>query len=346
MFLSFDIKNFRSFRSVELSNLSRINVFFGKNNCGKTSLLESLLLLSGMTSPDLLLKCNFTRNFKYIKDFSFFFHNFDLQKSIMLESKAKEKLFERSLTISYEESNPGKVVRFNDAINLYPTINSNIYNSSLVFSSNLQGESFFSKITLKTQPQGEKISITHPKNYKEGLNCIYLASRYLYEAVPSVVSSLFLEKQEKLITNAIQLIDSRIKDFIISNNEIMVDIGLKNRIPLNFLGDGVRKFFSIIVSLYNSQNGILLIDEIDNGLHYSVMSKLWKIIIEISALFNVQVFATTHNIDSLKGLDMVINDESDVSLYKIVKKNDGETSTLYYDAQSFKCMINSETEIR
>ena len=116
------------------------------------------------------------------------------------------------------------------------------------------------------------------------------------------------------------------------------------------LGDGVRKFLSLIVALHDSANGILLVDEIDNGLHFSSMQKLWEIILEAAESYNVQLFATTHNIDSLKGLAKNIEKEktnSDkVSLYKILEKEGGAKKALHYDAASFVSVIEQENEVR
>lgn len=44
MYTSFKISNFRGFRQLELNDLGRINLITGKNNVGKTSLLEQIIL--------------------------------------------------------------------------------------------------------------------------------------------------------------------------------------------------------------------------------------------------------------------------------------------------------------
>ena len=60
------------------------------------------------------------------------------------------------------------------------------------------------------------------------------------------------------------------------------------------------RMFSIILELISSRNGVLLIDEIDNGLHYTVMSKLWKLLGALVEKHDVQIFATTHNDDMMR----------------------------------------------
>ena len=71
-------------------------------------------------------------------------------------------------------------------------------------------------------------------------------------------------------------------------------------VPLRRLGDGVTRVFGMALALVNSKGGILLIDEIENGIHYSVQESLWRFILDVSRRLNVQVFATSHSWDCVK----------------------------------------------
>ena len=63
MINTLSVENFRGIRRTEISNLSRINLFFGKNNCGKSSLLEAIFVLSNRLNPTLALKINELRHY-------------------------------------------------------------------------------------------------------------------------------------------------------------------------------------------------------------------------------------------------------------------------------------------
>jgi ABC-type multidrug transport system ATPase subunit len=67
------------------------------------------------------------------------------------------------------------------------------------------------------------------------------------------------------------------------------------------MGDGMTRLFHIILSLVNAKNGYLLIDEVENGLHWSIHAGLWNIVFTMAGRLNVQVFATTHNRDCVRG---------------------------------------------
>ena len=77
----------------------------------------------------------------------------------------------------------------------------------------------------------------------------------------------------------------------------------ESRAPLKSLGDGVTRFFGIAAGLMKSRNGILLIDEVENGIHYSVHGDLWEMILKAAHAYNIQVVATTHSRDTIAGFE-------------------------------------------
>lgn len=74
------------------------------------------------------------------------------------------------------------------------------------------------------------------------------------------------------------------------------------RVPLGSMGDGVWRMLGISLCAVCAKDGVLFIDEIDTGLHFTAMSDMWKMIWEVANKLNVQVFATTHNSDCWQSL--------------------------------------------
>ena len=72
-------------------------------------------------------------------------------------------------------------------------------------------------------------------------------------------------------------------------------------VPLKSLGDGAVRLFGIALALANSRNGFLLIDEAENGIHYSIQRDFWRMLLHGAREGNVQVLATTHSWDCIKG---------------------------------------------
>lgn len=346
MFNSLLIEKFKSINSLKIDNLSRINLFFGKNNCGKTTLLEAIFLLSGISNPDLFRRCNSFRNFNQISDLSYFFHNLNVNNDIHLVSRGNNGIYDRNEKIKFSKIER-KIIynKENDS-----EINNISDTSMLLISGDVNNQTVESSLTLKFLKSGKRNEIKIPKNYQEKINCIYLAPGITIESVPNMVHKIFEDKKENMVLDALKLFDPKIKDFILFNNEVMVDVGFEKRIPINLLGDGVRKFFTLIVCIYSSKDGVLIVDEIDNGLHFSSMETLWSIIFKTAEIFNTQLFITTHNIDSLKGLKKVIDVEQKykkaVSFYKLIHRQSDENEALYYVAENFSMVIEQENEIR
>lgn len=105
-------------------------------------------------------------------------------------------------------------------------------------------------------------------------------------------------------------------------------VGLKKgepRVPLKSLGDGVVRLFSVALALANSRDGFLLIDEAENGIHHSIQYDYWRMILQASHQYNVQVIATTHSWDCVRGFAEAATENEDVDgvLYRIEKDADG-----------------------
>ena len=121
----------------------------------------------------------------------------------------------------------------------------------------------------------------------------------------------------------------------------------EERIPIGSLGDGTWRMLGLILSLIGSKNGILLIDEIDTGLHHTVMSEMWKLICKTAKKLNVQVFATTHSSDCWKSLAKNATGSefknNEIRIHRINRyKNIPETFT----NQEMDIALNRDIEVR
>jgi hypothetical protein len=117
-------------------------------------------------------------------------------------------------------------------------------------------------------------------------------------------------------------------------------------VPLRTLGDGVNRFFSIALALVHAKNGILLVDEIENGIHYSVQADLWRLIFETAARLNVQVFATTHSYDCIKAFEEAARQsEEEGVLVRLARKGD-RTMVGEFDERELEIAVEGEIEVR
>lgn len=82
-------------------------------------------------------------------------------------------------------------------------------------------------------------------------------------------------------------------------------------IPIGSMGDGIWRLLGLALATVSAQGGVLLVDEIDSGLHYSTMSDMWKIIWQTATKLDVQVFATTHSSDCWQSLASIASKEKE-----------------------------------
>lgn len=138
-----------------------------------------------------------------------------------------------------------------------------------------------------------------------------------------------------------------------SRPRVMVKLSEQGpRIPLKSLGDGVTRFFGIAAALVKSRNGLLLIDEVENGIHYSVHEKLWKMILKAAHEYNIQVVATTHSWDTVVGFADAVEDlavkESDVEANVIIRieRHGKQFQAVKYTGNRIKTVSDYDIEVR
>ena len=117
---------------------------------------------------------------------------------------------------------------------------------------------------------------------------------------------------------------------------------------LNEFGDGLGKFISFIITLLSQSNSIILIDEIENGIHYTNLDKLWEIILTISKEQNVQVFATTHSKECIESYYRVAKklEDKDITYSIITRLKSGKLHHSLYNYALIENSMEQEHEVR
>lgn len=348
MFKTLKIENYRGIRTTELDNLAQINLLFGKNNCGKSSILEALLLVAGQSNPTLPFNVNGFRGYATFaeQDIALDFYN-------LVEGKiniAVDDEVPRSLEITAFHSQ-NKDISLSDIENSGSQMSTTSYGLRLNYK---LGEKAYSSNMLITKKEGEedKGRVIIDKHYKESLYAEYLPSSYMQIPIAGKFAQIVEEKQENKIVDILRIIEPKIKDLQLVGNNLLVDMGLERRLPINVMGDGIRKLVAIILSVYRCRNGVLLIDEIDNGFHHSVMAQMWKAIFMSAAANHTQVFITTHNIESIKKMILMLGKEENkkyqdmLSAYKLIKDNTDKVTGVRYQYEQMDYSIEQEMEIR
>lgn len=360
MLKSLSIVNFRNFKELQLSKLGRINLITGKNNSGKTSILEAIETLVSAYNPTSLFEsmefrgevseASQNRKEFFVKNI-FYNRNIENQSNIEISSESQK------LIISIQ-SIENKVGTYQQNL-LFPTgemldfewssVNSS---ESLNFPLSENNSVFTDRIDLRRYARHiDKLGV-EPKCV-QSIGTSSLDSREMIVLFGEIV----LEPEEKIVTEALKAIEPSIQQIAITSNQssrfrgkrdgLGVKLeGFSQRIPLGSLGDGIWRMLGISLALVSAKGGYLLIDEIDTGLHFSTMKDMWKLISETAKKLDVQVFATTHSSDCWMSLADVVREDKSGEIYTIHRIEKDKNQSVMFDNEKIIIAERHDMEIR
>lgn len=264
MFQSFNVQNFRGFREIKLEGLGRVNLVVGKNNTGKTSLLEALALTANPSSLNHL-----------------------------------PRLFRPTTDVLGDLIYRWLIMDGASAVKLCGTL-SNGEEASVSFLP--AGQSPPNATHLRPVPPNLGAWATPPSRPLK-VHVIPVQHRDPDTMVDAFAEAVRSPVDERQMESLLALIDPRIKsirlDAVGAKPFIVADVGLSARVPLGQAGQGVYRLVSVLSELLGHKPKICLIDEIEDGLHYSVLSHVWSGLAEIAERLDIQIFATTHSWECL-----------------------------------------------
>ena len=341
---SININDFRGIHRSKIGGLTQVNLFFGKNNCGKSSLLESLFLVCGQSNPLLPATLNAMRTYTRLteNDIHLFFYKMDAASEIQIATSGSQ---ERRLAITcFQEVAPVEAGNTSTEIPKHYGLRMKYCNRDGEFSSEVMYD------LGKSNQVEQKVHVD--ERYAEQLKCVYLSPRYDSNASVEGLQNIILNKDEEFLAEALRILEPVAQKPVFMDNVMYVDAGLPQRIPINLMGDGIRKIVSFLTSIYACRGGVVLIDELSNGFHYSVMKDMWNIVIRAAVRNDVQIFATTHDEDSIKGFHQAAIDLKEevgnevATGFKLQRIADDELKSYRFSIDQLGYAIEQETEIR
>ncbi len=305
MFERLRIQNYCVFKDLEISGLGRINLIGGKNNSGKTSLLEAICLLAKAGNPQPLINALLLRGpdpgssvapqaqetlWKQL------FYALDMSQAIEIEGHhaARGPL---SLKITSERPQTTKLT-FDNGVPSLPDLSSGL--SLALRYSGPGGAQDEARISAREQG----FDIQWPDT-EAPFPAVLISSRTGNNQDDAKrLGQLRVRKQEQIILQALQSIEPRLQSIEanVASGAPMIwgDIGWPELAPLSTMGEGMTRIARLVLSIATSPGGVVLMDEIENGLHYSVQPNVWKAINTAAEQFDTQVFATTHSFECVQ----------------------------------------------
>lgn len=320
MIWSIRIEGFRRFDVLEVENLGRINVIMGSNNCGKTTVLEAIHLLTSQASTEALAQTLWRRNgtvtpFRRVNqtnykssvwplfhgnardvDTTFGLSSQSLNSEARLTARVSDRLqseYDKIQSMDFEDSSMALLLDGDPepVVTAIPIdCSGNVTKRALDWSGRRQLNH------LKNNPKS--ISLT-----SSALNAFDLVSMW---------DDIVLTPDEERVIRILASLDDGIDRIVAqfsgesqSNSGpdhvgfVVKYNGLSSLLPFESFGSGAWRLLSLAVAITHCRNGTLLVDEIDTGLDATAQSIMWRALLSAVYDLNVQVFATTHDIECI-----------------------------------------------
>jgi AAA15 family ATPase/GTPase len=383
MLESLKIEGFRGFQNFEMANLGRINLLVGKNNSGKTSILEAIQFLYAQNNIDIFLETiSYRGEFAWLEnklagrtkvfEICHLFPGHEIIPSKEIIIIASRESHQESVTISVK-SIPIQLSLFsdkNDDLNNDNIFDDEEWNKLLL---SIRWSQSQKPIELELLANGtlardsiRRMASLSRISHKIGIdNKIELRFLTPFSLTSSDMAALFdnivLSPLEDLIIESLKIIEPKIEriasigsgKYSTANNLGVRGgflIKIKNHdqpIPIGSLGDGFWRMLGLVLAMVNLENGILLVDEIDSGLHFTVMTDMWKVVWETAKKLNIQVFATTHSRDCWQSLAELITEEKITDNEITIQRIDKEKSqSVIFDPEEIVIAATSNLEVR
>ena len=350
VFSSIELENFRTHAFVKLSDLGRINVLLGKNNSGKTAFLEAIFLLLTANPREVLISLNELRGYSAGADVSEIwnsvFYNWDSTKKTYIRGTEIQGEREYILQIAPLTGSPQR----NEQKGVLTGLEFQKTTKGLIFSYKTPFKTFNREITSLTKKPGRRTD----DEPEVGLPVTYLSARGSYNSIEEAkrFSKLQLLNKTTDVVDALKLVDSRLVNLLVIATEkgsaIYGDIQTGHFSPIPLMGDGMVRVLSIALSLTTSTGGVMLLDEVENGIYYEVMPKIWKMIANTARKLNVQLFVTTHSEECIRAVHQALEELKfldDLRFYRFESLK-GNTGVVCYDPNEINAALKADIEVR
>ena len=373
-FEAVSIRRFRGLRSIDLDGLGAFNVILGANDTGKTTVMEAIHLLAGIGNQGLVVGTQNMRRYVVLTQDDLFnmLHNLNVDERSELAATVLARRERRKLFISASTEDFSEIMNQQD-MNRKPTDNKGSVSSASLSSSEVNRPRVFRyDAELKSELTNDTSSVTcyffphedrnvgyvvHPS--AQGLsefterNLIlshFFAPGFDYDV--GSVQELIVNKKRSDLVEILKNIDGQIQDIDAPGNKIFLDIGLKKMLPINLFGSGIIRAASIVSQCILGKSRMVLVDQIEDGIHYMGMRTLLEAILTLSVARGVQIFVTTHSMDVLECLRDILKGErfaairSATKCFVLARDWKENVRSYRYDYEQFDHNIGHGIEIR
>ena len=358
IFDSLEIRNFRGLKEMKIEKLGRVNLIVGKNNVGKTSVLEALSLYSKPGDYWTLIELLQSRD--------------QLDRRAFLDEEQAgfglrfTELFYQEPRGTWKDSpviQIGKARSPDETLSFRSSTGEDMRNLSYPMGHylhyELKGEKYAAPIWVENKSDLDRFNLDASRAGFKEPHSLFPMIRISTEGLNATLIGRYwdriaLTEQEQDVLDGLRLISDEVERLILKP----VFEGAKDRVPfvkmsgqngavsLRSLGDGMNRLFGVILALVNTKDGMCLVDEIENGLHHSVQPEVWKLIFTLASKLNVQVFATTHSYECISAFQEAAKESEEEGILIGLLQKKGRFFVGEYSENELGIAVEGNIEVR
>lgn len=355
------LHGYRLFEDFEVAGLGRVNLITGKNNTGKTTLLEALQLLTSDGAAEVVagilrLREELTANgtagagadARFTAAAGLFTGvaraNGEGPSARLAADGPGLELEMRLVLISAVAGQDGsRQVLEGPLPTLLPDAEL-LYENEPALAFGKPDQPRYLPIT------GLADAMRPARKRPAGRPCEYVApDGAVADRLPDMWERVELSTAKDSVVAALKVVEPSITNASVgaSTRIAKVSSSLFSRpVPMRVLGDGVRQVFSVALALVNAAGGWLLIDEFENGLHHSVQADVWRAIFKLARDLDVQVFATTHSWDAVKSFAEAAAESPEEGVLVRLTAHEGRIVPTVFDENDLGIIAEDRLEVR
>lgn len=303
-----EIRNFKCFKSLYLPDLSRVNIIGGANSVGKTALLEALFMFHDRRSEGMFLKHFGWRGIDQVRldpesVWAPYFYDLDINHPFEIKLKRdggiESAKYEFNPAFSPAKSNGLSSPAPGDSISTREE-NSSVGGLGITY---IGPDGKEKKVHSYIEADGPKLESDSPPVLLPPVFLVHARNRTSSDEEAGRLSRVKESKKDKIVENFLRIMEPDLSNLQVSTAmmkpTIYCDIGLPRLVPIGYAGDGLSRLLSIGIDMASAPGGVVLVDEVENGIHYSVQEKFWKALMETAKELDCQIVATTHSHECL-----------------------------------------------
>lgn len=325
-FSSVNIIKYRKLLNIEIKNLSRVNIFAGGNNLGKTSVLELFYLFTRLNNFQSIIDLEKFRG-RFYQDFPTKWFNKIFVEDIHIEGDFNDVLC--SLNISkYETTENIEKSHYLNSITTDANVNGDNFSSTIHLFDNKDPEFYFEKSQFLCQA-----TFSSPYRYDGSL----LKKAHAKAVQEKYFDDIIIFLRDKMDTNIDKI------EMVSIENESRFMVSTHNglyAIDITKYGEGLQRIFEIALLMGYSKNGIICIDELDSAIHKNLLIDFTHFIQELAVKFNVQVFLSTHSKECVDAFVTNSFPDDELTAFALTEVN-GKIICKYLEGNKLKQLVET-----